>query len=141
MELSALQQRQVQLSQSSGGLGISSCETRCHAAYVGRTLRQVLLGLPSDEPAIQTRLLQCTSVLAPSDLGVSAKTMSTLFPPELLAWAATPDDAVTVQAWLHWLYSEPAAVQFQLANRRQSAISHAVERVLLAQYKQAATIC
>jgi hypothetical protein len=74
--------------------------------------------------------------LAPSDLGVSAKTMSTLFPPELLAWAATPDDAVTVQAWLHWLHSKPAAVQSQLANRRQSTISHAVERVLLAQYKQ-----
>ena len=75
-------------------------------------------------------------MLAPSDLGVSAKTMSALFPPELLAWAATPDDAVTVQAWLHWLYSKPAAVQSQLANRRQSTISHAVERVLLAQYKQ-----
>jgi hypothetical protein len=147
VELSALQQRQVQLSQSSGGLGVSSYATRCHAAYIGRTLsivRQVLLGVfMSDEPAIRTRLLQSasmqglrTSVTALSDLGVSAETMSTLFPPELLAWAATPDDAVTVQAWLHWLYSEPEAVQFQLANRLQSAVSLAVEKVLLAQYKQ-----
>ena len=147
VELSALQQRQAQLSQSSGGLGVSSYETRCHAAYVGRTLsivRQVLLRLSaSEDPTIRTRLLQSasiqglrTSITALSDFGVSAETMSTLFPPELLAWAATPDEAVTVQAWLHWLYSEPEEVQFQLANRLQSAISFSVEKVLLGQYKQ-----
>ncbi len=56
--------------------------------------------------------------------------------PELLDWAERPDDAAAVEAWSNWLYSAPVAVQFQLANRLQSAISHAVEKVLLAQYRQ-----
>jgi hypothetical protein len=143
---SSLQQRQAQLSHASGGLGVSSYATRSHAAYIGRTLsivRQVLLGLPhSDEPAIRSRLLQSASlqglrksVMALRDMGLSAESMTTLFPPELLAWTTSPEDAAAVDAWSDWLYGAPAAVQFQLANRLQSAISHAVEKVLLAQYR------
>lgn len=147
VSLSLLQQRQAQLSHASGGLGVSSYAVRSHAAYVGRTLsivRQVLLGLPlSDEPAIRARVLRSaslqglrTSVTALRALGLSAESMATLFPPELLDWAERPDDAAAVEGWSNWLYSAPAVVQFQLANRLQSAISHAVEKVLLAQYRQ-----
>lgn len=147
VSLSSLQQRQAQLSHASGGLGISSYATRSHAAYIGRTLsivRQVLLGLPhSDEPTVRLRLLQSASlqglrksVLALRDMGMSAESLIALFPPELLAWADSPEDAVAVAAWSDWLYGAPVAVQFQLANRLQSAISHAVEKVLLAQYRQ-----
>jgi hypothetical protein len=147
VSFSALQQRQAQLSHASGGLGVSSYTTRCHAAYVGRTLsivRQVLLYLPqSREPGVRSRLLQSaslqglrTSVTALRDLGLSAETLTTLLPAELLQWAQSPDDAVTIDAWSDWLYSDPEAVQFQLANRLQSAISQAVETVLLAQYRE-----
>lgn len=147
VELSALQKLQVQLSQSSGGLGVSSCATRSHAAYVGRTLsivRQVLQGLSAiTEPTIRTRLLQSaslqglrTSVTALHDVGLSAESMATLFPAELLAWAQAPDDPAAVEAWLSWLCSAPEAVHFQLANRLQSAISTAIEKVLLAEYRR-----
>ena len=147
VSLSMLQQRQAQLSQASGGLGVSSYTTRCHAAYVGRTLaivRQVLRCLPqSQEAAIRARLLQSaslqglrTSVKALCDLGLSAVTMKQLLPAELLDWAQNPDDAAIVDAWSWWLDSAPEAVQHQLPNRLQSAISHAVEKVLLAQYRQ-----
>jgi hypothetical protein len=125
---------------------VSSYATRCHAAYIGRTLtvvRQVLEGLSaSDEPAIRARLLRSasiqglrTSVTALRDLGLSAESMSRLFLPELLAWAETPDELAVIDAWLSWLFSAPEAAEFQLANRLQSAISHAIEKVLLTEYR------
>jgi hypothetical protein len=150
VSFSLLQQRQVQLSHASGGLGISSYATRCHAAYVGRTLsivRQVLVGLPESQDAtIRARLLQSASlqglrasVTALRELGLSAEVLSALLPPQLLTWADTPEDEIAIAAWLDWLYSAPEAEQFQLANRLQSAISHAVENVLLEQYRQLLT--
>lgn len=146
VSFSALQQLQIQLQQASGGMGISSFASRCHAAYVGRTLtviRGVLAGLPAAQRDVMApRLLQTASVQGLSlsvaalrGLGVDPQSLEGLIPAELLAWTASPDDPLSVANWSGWLSTDADAQETELPRRLQAALSHAIERTLLADFR------
>ena len=147
VSFSTLQQLQIQLQQASGGMGIPSFANRCHAAYVGRTLavvRGVLAGLPDAQREVMApRLLQTPSVqglrlsvAALQQLGIDPQSLETLLPAELLAWAASPLDMVAVANWSAWLSADADAQEAELPRRLQAALSHAIERVLLTDFRR-----
>ena len=102
--LTPLQQRQVRLRQSLGGIGLPSHVNRCHAAFVGRMvyslplaytalpdsirkgLRPSLLALPL---MTQTR----GALLALRTAGVTVEQLTSVLPPHWATWALAENDS------------------------------------------------
>jgi hypothetical protein len=150
--LTALQQQQVRLSHSWGGLGLPETAHRSDAAFAGRTstvLKATVASLSATQRAylaprlLDTTLLQQLQHVISSLLakGVKRERLDQLLRPDLVAWALSPtaDTAATYNTWLfeaggadHEAAQEapPVRVQAALTKHTDAHLADAFERAL-----------